>query len=172
MTHALYLTMAFAIGIGNATQLVMLTALARSRGSVEGAFTSLVTTVAGFGVLLAILAWRQGSLSMPVPYDKWPVFLGLALVATAGSVFIMRGLSGYFVVTGLFALPLLIGTGFLGPRIGIGLFIAAVLAGQLSGAVVYDHIGAFGSDVRRIDGLRALGVLALVSGVVLIRGVR
>jgi uncharacterized membrane protein YdcZ (DUF606 family) len=172
MTQALYIAAAFAIGIGNATQLVMLTALARSRGSVEGAFTSLVTTVLGFGVVLAILAWRQGSLAMPAPYDRWPVFLALVLVFTAGTVFIMRGLNGYFVVTGLFALPLLIGTGFLGPRIGIGMFIAAVLAGQLSGAVVYDHIGAFGAEVRRVDGLRALGVLALLSGVVLIRGVR
>lgn len=172
MTNALYIAAAFAIGLGNATQMVMVSAMARSRGSVEGAFTSLASTVAGFALLLGIQAWRQGSVSLPIPFDKWPFYGGLVVLSSLGLFFILRGLNGYFVVTGLFAIPFLVGAGFIGPRVGIGLFLVAVLAGQMVGAVVHDHIGSFGTEIHRVDAIRAVGVLALITGVVLVKGVR
>ena len=172
MTEGLYIAAAFAIGFGNATQIVMVAAMARSRGSLEGAFTSLVATVAGFALVLGIQAWRQGSIALPAPFDRAPFYVGLIVLSGLGVFFMMRGLSGYFAVTGLFAIPLLIGAGLIGPKIGIGMFLVAVLAGQMTGAVVHDHIGSFGAAVHRVDALRALGVVALLTGVVLVRGVR
>lgn len=172
MTEALYIAAAFTIGFGNATQIVMVSAMARSRGSVEGAFTSLMATVAGLALVLGIQAWRQGGISLPIPFDKAPFYLGLVVLTALGVFFIMRGLNGYFAVTGLFAIPFLIGAGLIGPKIGIGLFLVAVLAGQMTGAVVHDHIGSFGAAVHRVDAMRALGVVALLTGVVLVRGVR
>ena len=70
------------------------------------------------------------------------------------------------------SLPFLIASGFLIPRIGVGLYLASAIAGQLLGALLLDQIGAFGGHVYRIDLLRGLGGLALLSGVILGRGVR
>ena len=57
-----YLLLAFTIGFGNATQLVMISAISKSRGSVEGAFTSLVSTILGVAMIISILAIRQGNI--------------------------------------------------------------------------------------------------------------
>ena len=84
----------------------------------------------------------------------------------------MKGLNVYFAITGLFALPFLIGAGLIGPKIGVGLYLVIVLAGQMTGAVVHDHFGTFGNAIHRFDLLRALGIFALLTGVVLVRGVR
>jgi bacterial/archaeal transporter family-2 protein len=83
----------------------------------------------------------------------------------------VRGIAPYFAVTGLFAVPLLIGAGFLGPRLGVGLYLSSVIAGQLICSVVIDHFGAFGIPAHHFDLARAAGIGALVIGVVLIRGI-
>lgn len=172
MTESLYIAAAFAIGFGNATQIVMVSAMARSRGSLEGAFTSLIATVAGLALVLAIQAVRQGSIAIPTPFDRWPIYVAVTGLSALALFFAIRGLSGYFAITGMFAIPFLIGAGLIGPKIGIGLFLVAVLAGQMTGAVLHDHVGSFGGTVQRVDALRALGVVALLTGVVLVRGVR
>jgi transporter family-2 protein len=75
-------------------------------------------------------------------------------------------------VTGLTAVPYLLAASYLAPKIGVGLFLAALIAGQLSGGVVLDHFGVFGAATRPIDVVRVLGIVALLSGVVLVRGFR
>jgi transporter family-2 protein len=75
-------------------------------------------------------------------------------------------------VTGLLAMPYLLAASYLAPRIGVGLFLAALIAGQLGGGVILDHLGAFGAETRPIDAIRVIGVAALIAGVVLVRGFR
>jgi transporter family-2 protein len=75
-------------------------------------------------------------------------------------------------VTGLTAVPYLLAASYLAPKIGVGLFLAALIAGQLGGGVVLDHFGALGAATRPIDVVRVLGIVALLSGVVLVRGFR
>jgi transporter family-2 protein len=70
------------------------------------------------------------------------------------------------------AVPFLLSASFLAPRIGIGLFLAAFVAGQIGGGVLLDHLGAFGTTVRPADARRLLGIGALLAGVALVRGVR
>jgi transporter family-2 protein len=70
------------------------------------------------------------------------------------------------------AVPFLLSASFLAPRIGIGLFLAAFVAGQIGGGVLLDHIGAFGTATRAVDAPRLIGVVALLAGVVLVRGLR
>lgn len=55
------------------------------------------------------------------------------------------------------------------PRIGVAAWIGAVIAGQLTAAVVYDHFGAFGQAIREATPMRLLGVGLLALGVYLIR---
>ena len=58
------------------------------------------------------------------------------------------------------------------PVVGVGLFVAALITGQLGGGVVIDQFGAFGAATRQIDAVRILGVGVLLVGVVLVRGFR
>lgn len=55
------------------------------------------------------------------------------------------------------------------PRIGVAAWVSAVIAGQLAAAVLYDHVGAFGQEVRSATPLRLAGVGCLVLGVYLVR---
>ncbi len=55
------------------------------------------------------------------------------------------------------------------PRIGVAAWVSAVIAGQLTAAVLYDQFGAFGQAVRPATPLRLLGVGFLVLGVYLVR---
>ena len=57
------------------------------------------------------------------------------------------------------------------PRLGAALMLAGVIVGQLAAALVIDHFGLFGAEVVPISAARVAGVLLLVGGVALIRGV-
>ena len=54
-------------------------------------------------------------------------------------------------MTGLTAVPYLLAASYLAPKIGVGLFLAALIAGQLGGGVVLDHFGVLGTATRPID---------------------
>jgi transporter family-2 protein len=84
----------------------------------------------------------------------------------------LRGLPAGFALTGLLAVPYLFAASYLAPRIGVALFVAALITGQLTGGVIFDHVGAFGSAARPVDAVRIVGVVALLAGVVLVRGFR
>ncbi|MEL7547975.1 MAG: DMT family transporter [Pseudomonadota bacterium] len=55
------------------------------------------------------------------------------------------------------------------PRIGVATYVSAIIAGQLTAAIAYDHFGVLGQTVREATPLRLLGVVFLVIGVILIR---
>lgn len=80
------------------------------------------------------------------------------------------GVPEYYMLTGLTSIPYLLAAAFVGPRLGLGVYFAAIITGQMSGSLVVDQIGAFGGDIRPIDVWRLAGVAFLVLGVVLIRG--
>ncbi|KZD12071.1 DMT family transporter [Oceanibaculum pacificum] len=64
---------------------------------------------------------------------------------------------------GLIGTALLVLTLHAVPRIGVSLFVAAVVCGQLAGAMAYDHFGAFGLALRPV-GLRDMAGLGLLLG--------
>lgn len=57
----------------------------------------------------------------------------------------------------------------LAPRLGAGSMVAGVVAGQMLASMVLDHFGLIGYPIHPISGLRILGVILLLSGVVLIQ---
>jgi transporter family-2 protein len=57
----------------------------------------------------------------------------------------------------------------LAPRLGASLFFAALVAGQLMGAVLVDHYGWLGFAQQRITLTKLLGLGLLVAGVLLVR---
>ena len=55
------------------------------------------------------------------------------------------------------------------PKLGAATFIALLVAGQMLASVTLDHFGWIGLAQRPLDLPRAMGVLLLIGGVVLIR---
>ena len=53
-------------------------------------------------------------------------------------------------------MPYLLAASYLAPRIGVGLFLAALITGQLAGGVVLDHFGMLGAATRPIDPIRVV----------------
>ena len=157
---ALYIAAAMLTGAGFAAQASMISAMGQLRGSFEATWVSLIATVAGVDI------------ELPAPFHRAYVYAVIAIGGAAGLFLLVRGIPSYFAITGLFAIPLLVGAAFLGPRLGIGLYLGSVIAGQLTCSVALDHVGAFGVPVHRVDLSRVAGVAALLVGVVLVRGIR
>jgi bacterial/archaeal transporter family-2 protein len=55
------------------------------------------------------------------------------------------------------------------PRLGAAMVIALIVAGQMIGALAFDHFGILGVPVHPANASRLLGAALLVAGVVLIR---
>ncbi len=171
MTQAIYIVLAIVSGGGIALQASMLGAMGAARSPSAAVWVSLLATVVG---LATVVAYRSAtsSIGLPTPFDRPTIMIVVAVAAAVGLVFSARNVEPYFALTGLMPIPFLVGAGFLAPRLGVGLFISAVIAGQLIAAVLLDHIGAFGGTHIRVDYIRIAGIAALMVGVVLIRGMR
>lgn len=55
------------------------------------------------------------------------------------------------------------------PRLGAAVVIALIVAGQMIGAMAFDHFGILGVPIHPANASRLLGAALLVGGVVLIR---
>lgn len=160
------------IGGTQALQVALLGAMARGRGPFEAAWVSILGSLTGVSLALAARALVGERPLLPGPLASPLVAGAVALVAGAVLLFAVRGIPPAYATTGLLPVPYLIAASFLAPRLGVGLFLAAIVAGQLGGAVLLDHLGAFGAAPRPVDLARLLGIAALLAGVVLVRGLR
>ena len=70
---------------------------------------------------------------------------------------------------GLLGAFLVASTVVLASRLGAASMIALIVGGQMTASLVLDHFGWLGYQLHPISGLRILGVVLLVGGVVLIR---
>lgn len=169
MTHTWYVLLSIAVGLGAATQLAMLGAMGRERGAYEATWISIVGTIAGLAIVLVLRSFGGASPNLPAPLDtRWPFVVVIVLCAVA-LVISMRGLAPYLAICGLFATAYLLSVGFATPRIGVALFLGAATAGTLFGSAVYDHFGAFGSEVHEATLMRAGGIAVIFLGVVIVR---
>jgi bacterial/archaeal transporter family-2 protein len=70
---------------------------------------------------------------------------------------------------GLLGAVYVLGAVVLAPRIGPGALLGAVVAGQMSAALLLEHFGWLGTVQHPVSVLRVLGVLLIVGGVALVR---
>jgi uncharacterized membrane protein YdcZ (DUF606 family) len=172
MSDAGWIAFTVFLGVTQALQVAMLGAMNRARGPSEAAYLSIIGTVAGLSAVLAVRGFAGARPVLPAPFDQ-PVVPGIVAVASGALLLmVVQGLPGLYAVTGVLAVPYLVAASYLAPKIGVSVFLAAIIAGQLGGAVVFDQIGAFGAAVRPVDAARLIGVAALLAGVVLVRGFR
>lgn len=169
MTQVFFIVLAILSGAGISMQAGMLGAIGTARTPAAAVWISLLATVVGL-TSFVIYRTASSSIGLPPPFDRPYIMIAFAIAATVALAFSARDLEWYYVLTGLMPIPFLVGAGFLAPRLGVGLYISAAIAGQLTAAVLLDHIGAFGGNIIRADYIRILGIAALMTGVVLIRG--
>src|SRR5918995_3431858 len=172
VNDAVWIAVVVSLGVTQALQIALLGAMNRARGPAEAAYISILGTLAGLTLALTLRSLTGSRPALPAPFDHPAATGAVALVSGALLVSGLRGLPLGYAVTGLTAVPYLLAASYLAPRIGVGLFLAALIAGQLSGGVVLDHFGVLGAATRPIDLIRVVGVVALLTGVVLVRGFR
>lgn len=172
MSDAIWIVVVVMLGLTQALQVALLGAMNRARGPSEAAFVSILGTFVGLTAALTARGLQGERPALPAPFDL-PVVTGIIAIVTGALLLLsLQGLPGGFVITGLLAMPYLLAASYLAPKIGVGLFLAALITGQLGGGVILDHVGAFGGATRPVDAVRIVGVIALLLGVALVRGIR
>jgi transporter family-2 protein len=168
--EALLLLLVFGAGLAAATQILVNGAMGEERGVPEALLVSVTVT---YGSAAAIMLARfaiVGRLNLDTPGKPLLYLLPLTVIALLAFLGLVRGLEWYYLLGGLAGTMIVATVALTGPRIGIGTTSAVLVAGQMLGAVVYDHIGLLGQAKDPIDAAKIMGGLLIVGGVVLIRG--
>jgi bacterial/archaeal transporter family-2 protein len=169
VTATLYVLAAVLVGGCAATQAAMLAAMGREKTPYEATWINMAAAIAGIALVLVVRGIGGRPPLLPAPFDRIGVFVAVGLIMAVALAVSVKGLEPYYAITGLFALAYLLGIGFAAPKIGVALFLAGVTVGQLGGAVVYDHWGAFGNAVHSAGTLRVVGMGIVVVGAVIVR---
>jgi len=164
----IYVGITLIVGVGAGVQASLLGSMGRDRGPLEAGWVSILGTVVGAAIFLAVRSARGDAL-LSSPFDRPWIFVAVALVTTALLLLSMRELGAYFAITGLFGLAVIVSAAFVGPRLGVAVFIALLITGQMFAALILDHVGAFGADVQRVTAMRVAGVGVMLLGVALMR---
>ena len=168
---ALLLLLAFGAGIAAATQILVNGALGEERGVPEALLVS-VTVTYGSAVLFMLTRFLvMGDLNLDTHVRPLLYLLPLAFIALLAFLGLMGGLHWYYFLGGLAGVLIVATVALTGPRIGIATTSAAVIAGQMVGAILFDHLGLLDQAKDPIDALKVTGALLLVGGVVLVRGI-
>jgi transporter family-2 protein len=169
VTNTLYLSLAILVGVGAATQSALLAAMGRDKGPYEGTWINMLAAIGGLSLLFLARGIAGRSPDLPTPLGHAAAFTVVVVLAGAALAVSVRGLNPIYAITGLFAIAYLLGIGYGAPKIGIALFVAGVTAGQLGGALAYDHVGAFGLDVRQVSVARITGLGVVLAGALIVR---
>ena len=170
MTHGLFIAVAIAAGSINALQIALLGGISRDRGAWEATWISMLASLMGMAIILALLAFSATPPALRPPFGWAGTYVAFAVILAGSLIVAGDGLPPHLLLTGLAAIPYLLTASLVGPRLGLAVFFASIVSGQLIGSVLLDHIGAFGTTARPISPARLIGIGALLLGVVLVRG--
>jgi len=168
---ALLLLLAFGAGIAAATQILVNGALGEERGVPEALLVSVTVTYGSAVLFLLIRFVIMGELNLDTHVRPLLYLLPLAFIALLAFLGLMGGLQWYYFLGGLAGVLIVATVALTGPRIGIATTSAAVIAGQMVGAILFDHLGLLDQAKDPIDALKVMGALLIVGGVVLVRGI-
>ena len=70
---------------------------------------------------------------------------------------------------GLYGATIVFGNAWLVPKLGVGLFLMALLVGQLTLSMLMEHNGWLGAPRKRVTWIQIVGILLMLGGVALIR---
>lgn len=131
----------------------------------------------GMGALLPVQAGMNARLreALGSPYRASFVSFFVGTVALVVLVLLTRGEPAeprqapwWAWVGGLIGATLVTGAVVLTPRLGAAALFAALVAGQLTAAAVIDHFGLVGYPVLPFSSSRAVGIVLLLAGALLV----
>jgi len=145
----------------------------------SGALLSLFVALVG-GVLLAaqaptnaLLGKASGSAIVAafISFLIGTIALGAAVAVTSGKLFDpgLKQVPWYAWLGGFYGAFFVAAAAFGAPRVGLGVFLTAAIAGQLAAALLVDHYGLFGLMRQPVTLTRAAGLLLILVGAVLVR---
>lgn len=146
MLTTIFLIIAIAIGVLISLQPAINAAVADRLGNPLMAATFSIA----ISLVLLVMAW----MSVGKFDGQWSKISSLPWWVLIG------GASGAFFVAGGVMIA---------PRVGVATFFVFIVAGQLIGAAVADHFGAFGMIERSISAPRLIGILLVVAGAALVQ---
>ncbi|MBP5857441.1 DMT family transporter [Marivibrio halodurans] len=134
------------------------------------------------GMCLALQAPVNASMSKTLgsPVLAATISIGISFLLMAavwltwdrgGSVAQIKALPWWAFLGAVFGAIFVVGSIMVAPVTGIALLFVCVIAGQLIGASVADHFGAFGLPVEQISLTKALGLLMVLGGAYLVQRV-
>lgn len=173
-SHMTLIFILITIGLGatQSLQVALLGFMGRLRGPAESSFVSILGTLTALSLALAVQASADKAVALPALFTNPWITGGIALVAGGILAMATHGIPALLGLTGFIAAPYLFAASSISSKLGVGLFLACVITGQLLAAITLDHVGAFGTTPRPVDFFRVVGVIALLAGVVLIKGRR
>ncbi|MFN2591968.1 MAG: DMT family transporter [Candidatus Dormibacteria bacterium] len=155
---AVALALVFLAGMSVGLQSALLGAIRMRRGVLGSTRISYAGTLAGGAAILAV----QGGA------DRLHLLISAVAVGIALGLLI-RGMPPAVAVVGLLGLFYITATGNGVTKLGVGVTVAAVVAGQMFASLLLDAGGALGMARRSMTLPRAAGAVLLVAGVALIR---
>ncbi|MCF3932923.1 DMT family transporter [Acuticoccus sp. M5D2P5] len=142
-----YMLAAAILGALISVQPAMNAVLARALQSPIGASTISVFVAFLSAVVLFLVMGRSADFSRAALTSvPWWIYLA----GTVGAIFVAGGVT-------------------IAPVIGALMFFVCVVAGQLIGAMVADHFGAFGLQLRPITLMRILGLGLVLAGAIMVQ---
>ena len=133
----------------------------------------MVSVTVTYGAVVLFMTARYlagGGLNLRVPTEPLLYLFPLAVVVVLAFFGLMRGFEWYHFLGGLAGAVIVLVVAYAGPRVGIAATTAAVVFGQMCGAIVYDHLGLLEQAKDPIDAVKILGALLIIAGVFLVRG--
>ena len=139
-----YLTSAFIIGVLFSIQAPINTVAAKEFGAPFPATVLSIGITLIISIILMYLTKTVPSINSIFSLPWWIIFGGLiGVLAVTGGIIII-------------------------PITGVALFFVCVVAGQLTGSVFLDHVGAFDLSVKKISFTKLFGICLAFSGVLLV----
>ena len=117
VSDAVWIAVVVSLGVTQALQVALLGAMNRARGPAEAAYISILGTLAGLTLALAIRSLMGSRPALPAPFDH-PALTG-AVALASGDTFGIRRCGGFpwdMRVTGLTAVPYLLAASYLAPE--------------------------------------------------------
>ncbi|MBK9611717.1 DMT family transporter [Candidatus Amarobacter glycogenicus] len=164
-----FIALGITYGALGSYSVAVIAAVGRKRGGEEATWLHMVTLVCGVAVVLAISAMRGHRPGFPRPLDRPAAMWLVALVFGSLALMSVRGISWYYLSSGIVSVATLLLITWLLVRVSLVFYVASGALGQVLGSLVMDEIGAFGAIEREISLLRVVGVLLVVIGVVAVR---
>lgn len=138
---------------------LILALLAGALTAIQAPTNAMLGKAGGSPILAALISFLVGTAALAAY---------VLLSATRVTIADFRGLPWYAWIGGLYGAFFVAVAAFAAPRLGVGILLTAVIAGQLVAALMLDHFGLIGLERQPVTITRLAGVGLVLAGAVLV----